>query len=275
VTLSHSWAARLSGGFFTLVFLVLCACASAPPSLPYPAYQNIADRADIFLAELPGVRARPIRLDLTRRNGYYRIELPSDWTGSTGATPGKAVEVFVLAGDLALGKERILGPGGYAYVPPGGLGFALRANSGAIVMYRVWDPRDGALMQTPLILDSGLVAWQETDIDGVFEKELRFDPGSQERTWLTRIEAGTSLPWRSSLSDRDGYLVSGQMTLAECTPQGPVIDEYVAGGYFVRPPDIAYFGPESVVAQDSIWLLHEDARMGSGNISACPGGGAR
>ncbi len=229
---------------------------------------NAVEAPEVFLAELPGVRARALSTNADRRTGHYLVDLPVAWTGSSGASPGKAVEIFVLAGDLSVGTD-VLRVGGYAYLPPGGLGVNLRAYDGAQVLYRIGDPKEGALMRTPLLLDSSLVDWQPTGVDGESIKELRFDPGSQERTWLRRLEPGATLPWRSSLSATESVLVSGDLDYAECVDGIPQVGAYLSGGYILRPADVPHGGPSTVIRQASVWLHHESLSLGSREAPDC------
>lgn len=256
---------------FLLVLILALAqvgCASKPV-LPYPAFVDTGEIGDVFLAELPGVRAKRFFADAENRTGSYRIDLPVSWVGSSGASPGKALEIFVLQGELGLGSDMQLTPGSYAYLPPGSLGFNLRAYDGARVLYRILDVSNGSVIQTPLIIDSNLLEWESTPVPGVFQKELRLDPGSGDRTWLEKIAAGTSLPWSASLSDREGYLLSGAMRNSECVAGVPVTDDYVAGGYFLRPADALHGGPDASITTDSIWFLRERASLGLSDRSKC------
>lgn len=269
--LSHSLAARYSGGFFLgLLLILLSGCAGSQPQAPYPAFMNASEAPEVFLAELPGVRARRLAVNADQRTGHYLVDLPVAWTGSSSASPGKALEIFVLAGQLSVGSDLVLGPSGYAYLPPGGLGANLRAYDGARILYRLSDPHPDAVIQTPILLDSNLLAWQPTELTGEFIKELRFDPGSQQKTWLRRIVPGTTLPWRSSLSATESILVSGDMDYAECVNGEVQLGPYLPGGYIRRPADVAHGGPGVVVRQESVWLQHESVSLGRGPTAGCP-----
>ncbi|MEM1176215.1 MAG: hypothetical protein AAGA33_09670 [Pseudomonadota bacterium] len=252
-----------------MLTILLAGCAGSTPQAPYPAFMNASEAPEIFLAELPGVRARRLAVNADQRTGHYLVDLPVAWTGSSSASPGKALEIFVLAGQLSVGSDLVLGPAGYAYLPPGGMGVNLRAYDGARVLYRISDPHPNAVIQTPILLDSNLLAWQPTDLDGEFVKELRFDPGSQQKTWLRRIAPGTSLPWRRSLSATESYLVSGDLDYAECVNGAVQLGPYLAGGYIRRPADVSHGGPASEVRQDSVWLQHESVSLGAGPAAAC------
>lgn len=262
----HSLAARLTGGFFLL--LLLGGCASGVPRLPYPAFQPVSGLPEVFLAELPGTRARLLSADAATRDGFYRVDLPAAWRGSSGASPGKSMELFVLAGRLSLGREFELGPGGYAYLPSGSLGFNLDANDGVRVLIRLQRSDADAVIRTPIILDSGLMAWTEL-LPGVEEKELRFDPGSRERTTLRRFSVGRGLPWFVSLSATEGYLVSGDMTLAECVGGEARSGPYPADSYVSRPADVPWGGPDAEVAATAVWFMHQRNALGETTDGDC------
>ncbi len=119
------WAA-----FFALL---VAGCASGPPKVPYPAFVVSDELPDIFMASLPGVRAKQFSGDPQTRRTSNRIDLPQAWKGTTGAAPGKSLEIFLLAGDLQVGDVK-LGTGGYAHVPPGSFGFNLQTSDGARIL---------------------------------------------------------------------------------------------------------------------------------------------
>lgn len=212
---------------------------------------------DIFLAALPGVRAKQYVSDMRTRTTSNRIDIPADWRGTTGGAPGKSLEIFVLAGKLKF-SEFVLSSGGYAYVPPGSLGFRLESDSGARILYFLDDVDASSVIRTPLILESTLLTWQETS-PGVFTKELRADPGNGSTTWLERIDPGAALPWQSSSTLREGYLVRGQYQHSECFAGKPQTWQYMAGGYFRRPANVVNAGPNAAATETSVWFLREQS----------------
>ncbi len=241
----------------SLLLAVLGAgCATGPEPPAYPAFVISDELPDSFLASLPGVRAKEFSSDARSRNMSNRIELPTDWSGTTGGSPGKSLELFVLSGELRL-ADIALTKGGYAYIPPGSLGFNMQSDEGATILYFLGDFDSAAFIRTPLILDSGLVDWQPTDAIGVFTKDLRVDPGSGERTWLLRVEPDAQIPWQSSSAQLEGYLVSGQFQDSECVAGEPYTDIYLPGGYFRRPSDSVHGGPEATAISESTWYLRE------------------
>ena len=115
--------------------VLLASCASGPPTLPYPAFVQVDELEDIFMASLPGIRAKQLAGDPKTRRSSNRIDLPQEWTGTSGGMPGRSLEIFVLSGTLVLADIQ-LRPGGYAYLPSGSLGFNLAAPNGARLGYR-------------------------------------------------------------------------------------------------------------------------------------------
>ena len=242
----------------TLLALTVSGCASfSQPKLPYPAFIQAGDLPDMFVAALPGVRAKPLAGDMRTRTSSSLVELPADWKGTTGGAPGKSVELYVLSGELTL-SEFALGAGGYAYIPPGSLGFSIATDNGAQLLYFLDDIDASSVIRSPMILDSGLVDWLETS-PGRYVKELRSDPGSGSRSWLLRIEPGAEYPWTSSSVVREGFMVSGQYQESECFNGKAQTWKYLPGGYFLRPPGIYSGGPEAVATTEATWFLREQS----------------
>jgi hypothetical protein len=192
----------LPGLLFCALALHMTACAPSQPDVPYPAFVRVDEIPDVFIAGLPGVRAKGlVGANSDSAGGGYRIDLPSSWQGTSGASPDKTLEIFVIDGELSV-ADVSLKRGGYAYLPPGTLGFKLKSSTGARILYFLDDIEPTAVIRTPLILESGLVEWEDTETDGVAVKELRADPGSGARTWLERTEPGATIPWQSSTPRR-------------------------------------------------------------------------
>jgi len=208
------------------------------------------------MASLPGVRAKQLAGDARTRSSSNRIDLPAQWVGTSGASPGKALEILVLEGTLQL-SDVALPPGGYAYLPSGTLGFNLRTDAGARILYFLNDVDPRAVIRTPLILDSRLLEWQSTVTGGSEVKELLADPGSGARTWLMRVRPGVSIPWESTSVLREGYLISGDYQHSECVNGKVHTARYLEGGYVYRPPNAINGGPDAAAVTESVWLLRE------------------
>ena len=236
--------------------LFFAACVSNDkPKLPYPAFIQAEELPDMFVAALPGIRAKPLAGDMRTRTSSALVTLPRDWKGTTGGAPGKSVEIFVLAGEVLLSDFKLTA-GGYAYVPPGSLGFGLSTDDGARMLYFLDDVDESSVIRSPMILDSGLVEWVET-MPGRHVRELRSDPGSGARTWLLRIEPGSTVPWTSSTGVREGFMVSGAYQDSECFNGVVQTWQYLPGGYFLRPPETYSGGSEAMATAETIWFLRE------------------
>lgn len=249
---------RAIRGFLLLALAwQMTACAPSQPDVPYPAFVRVDEIPDVFIAGLPGVRAKGlVGANSDSAGGGYRIDLPSSWQGTSGASPDKTLEIFVIEGELSV-ADVALKRGGYAYLPPGTLGFKLKSSTGARILYFLDDIETSAVIRTPLILESGVIDWEQTGIAGVAVKELRADPGSGARTWLQRVEPGATIPWQSSTANREGYLVVGNYTHSECVGSEVATDVYFAGGYVYRPAHSINGGPDSFAATTSIWFFRE------------------
>lgn len=245
----------------------LASCTSGPPELPYPAFVNVDELDNVFIAGLPGARAKQLAGDPRSRRSSNRVRLPADWSFTTGASPSQSVELFVLAGEIELG-EFTLTSGGYAYLPPATAGFPMRSVNGARILYFVDAANERAVIQTPLIASSTLLAWQPT-ATGFSVKELRSDPGSGFRTWLLKIEPGATRNWQRSTQTVEGYLLSGSVTETECNGTEAVTSEYFPGGYFYRPAGNVSGGPDSATTTGGIWFLRARGSEMIETVSGC------
>jgi hypothetical protein len=244
---------------------LLTACSNTRPQVFYPVYVQVADVSDTFPAAFPDSRAKVFSEDNRSRRISMRLQLPSDWSFVTGATPGKTIEIYVLAGDLTLGEFE-LEPGGYAFLPSGSAGVSMSSVGGALLLYFIDNVQAGAVIQTPIISNSNLLDWHAAsdaiEEFGLSTKELRMDPGSGARTWLIKIEPGAVQDWQKATTAQEGFLLSGQYRHSECAVHGVVRGEYFEGGYFLRPADAVNGGPESVAMETAVWLMRVPNRTG-------------
>lgn len=237
----------------------LSACAGGPPKLPYPAFVQVDELEDIFMASLPGVRAKQLSGDPQTRRTSNRIDLPPDWKGTSGGVPGRSMEIFVISGALKV-SDVVLENGGYAYFPSGSLGFNLSTDQHTRILYFVNDMDPESVIRSPIIMDSRLLHWDATAKVGVSRKELRNDPGNGARTWLVKVATGAAQAWESSSALREGYLVKGNQQYAECLNGKIEQWQYAPGGYFYRPADTISGGPESLALTESIWIMRETGK---------------
>ncbi len=250
---------RMKIQLIAVAAIILGGCASGPPKLPYPAFVQVDELSDIFMASLPGVRAKQLSGDPQTRRTSNRIDLPKDWKGTSGGVPGRSIEIYVIAGELNV-ADIVLERGGYAFFPAGSLGFNLEAKNGARILYFVNDTDPESVIRSPIIINSDLLQWQETAKLGVSTKELRSDPGNGAKTWLVRVSTGAAQAWESSGAVREGYLVTGNQQYAECVNGKVELWQYAPGGYFYRPANTISGGPKSLALTESIWVIRETSK---------------
>jgi hypothetical protein len=251
-----------------LIVLTVTACASGPPVLPYPAFVQVDELEDVFVASLPGVRAKQLAGDPMTRRSSKRIDLPADWSGTSGGSPGRSLELFVLQGGLKI-ADISLGPGGYAFLPSGSLGFNLSSGSGARILYFLNDVDPDAVIRSPIIVDTDLLDWEASENPGQWVMPLRSDPGSGALTWLLKIEPGSAVPWETTSTTREGYLVSGSYQHSECASGSAYTWQYLPGGYFFRPPGVVNGGPESKANSEAVWFLRQGETATTTKVPGC------
>lgn len=251
-----------------LLTLVVAGCSSTPPRLPYPAFVQTDELPDVFMATLPGVRAKRYAEDYAARTGRFRVDVPADWSGSSGGTPDGVLEIFVLEGELTVGDVKLI-PGGYAYLPSGSLGFRLQSASGARILYLVSPEDPVAVIQSPIIDDGVMSEWTPAG-QGLQVRMLREDPGSGARTWLLRVGPEAAQAWRRNTVALEGYLVSGQATVSECFEGRARTGSYTTGGYFVRPGGTTWGGGDTAVAREAVWFLREMSAGSEAVVGSCP-----
>ena len=96
----------------------------------------------------------------------------------------------------------------------------------------------------------------------VHVKVLRLDKGSGQMTWIATSPGGYPImsgegdlpPWSSSASWQEGFLIAGDMTIAECLPEGQVAGTYAPNGYFFRPAGAKHGGLSQFSDSFSVWL---------------------
>ena len=238
--------------------LIVTGCATTRPQLPYPVFVQADELPDIFLASLPGVRAKQFAGNPQTRRSSNRVVFPAQWSGTSGASPGKSLELYVLYGELRVGDLR-LQPGGYAWFPPGYSGANLNTTYGAEVLYFLDDANPANTVRTPIMYSSEVVDWQPLSDSpqdhGLAIKEIRRDSGSGARTWLLRISPDARFQWQSRPRILEGYLVSGRYRGSECYNGEAVSAEYTEGGYFHRPAGTVHAGPDERALETSVWLM--------------------
>lgn len=267
--------ARTLGPLAACVLLLAAGCANTPRNVPYPAFVQVDELEGTFHAGLPGTRAKGMSGDLHTGRFSALLLLPQQWRWTTGAAPGKSVEIFVLAGEVMLG-DLALRPGNYAWLPPGSTGLSMTSLHGAELLYFLNDAAPNAVIQTPLFMSRDVVPWQPLTEDpmdaGFVVKELRHDPGSGERTFLLKVEPGASQPWRKSSSKEEGFLLSGDYRHSECINGKTITGDYTPGGYFERPAGAVHGGPLAGSNEGAVWLMRTNSRAEITNADGCSPG---
>ena len=178
----------------------------------------------------------------------------------------------MLAGEIHL-AELALGPGGYAYLPAGSLGMNISTAAGAELLYFLDDLDPAAVIRTPLILQSGDIAWQPVSDDpgdfGLSVRELRADPGSGARTWLLKVDPVARRKWAKRSVVLEGYLIQGSYQHSECLDGKAATGSYTKGGYFQRPADVLNGGPDARSDGISIWILRTPTSGEVSNAVSC------
>lgn len=247
-----------------ITLLLLAACATGPRDVPYPAFMQADELEYVFLAELPGIRAKRLSGDLRSGRFSALLDLPESWRWNTGAAPGKSVEIYVISGEIML-ADLSLQAGNHAYLPPGSMGMSLRTSRGARILYFLDEANPNAVIQTPLFMSREVVPWRPADEDlanpAVAEKELRDDPGSGARTWLLKVSPGAKSSWMKATTATEGYLLAGEARHSECVGGKVVTGKYEPGGYFRRPAGAVYGAPPGGAETGAVWLMR---RQGGG-----------
>lgn len=255
-----------------LPVLLLAGCAASKTTVPYPAFIQADELPDIFMAGLPGIRAKRFTVNPDTRRSSNLMLLPPDWSFTTGSQPNKSVEIYVFAGTLKLG-EFTLSPGGYAYIPDGSVGLPLSTDEGARILYYIDDANPTSVIQTPLITNRNILDWEpasdEVDDIGLSVKVLREDPGSGARTWLLKVDPIATRGWQKRTVAEEGFLLEGSMRHSECVAGNVVTDVYTPGGYYIRPADAVNGGPDSAALQTSVWFVRTLAGGALESVDGC------
>ena len=182
------------------------------------------------------------------------MRYPPGWSREGPEHIAADEEIFVLEGALEMGGH-YYAQDAYAYLPAGWTRSSMRSEAGCTLLAfydreptLVLGEGDGAAEQDARAvpyLDTAAMAWDMTLNDpnlkhlGIGRKNLRTDPVSQERTFLSLILPQASPPGNSGPQEihpvvEESYLIGGTLT----GPQGTMHP----GAYFWRPPGIKH-GP--------------------------------
>lgn len=234
---------------------------------------------------LPGVRPAEFKLLSFDEHSGARtllVRLPAGWKQAPGYHSAD-LEMFVFKGGVSMSGEPA-GRYAYAYYPAGHT-HSISTEFGATVL-QMWSgkPDYVASAESRAGARSGdaIEGWRYGDSrsigpadfpafrDEPFREDspiriklMRHDEDSGEKTWIAVLPGGGPAmsgdgdlpPWASSASWEEGFLLGGDMTVAECVPQGEVAGTYTIGGYFFRPAGRRYGGPGLYSNGFAIWLF--------------------
>lgn len=245
----------------------------------FVAPRNLHLRPLIF-AGLPPVEFKQLSFDEKTGARTLLVTLPAGWKQPSGYH-GADLEMFVVEGGISIG-DKPMGRYAYAYYPAG-TAHSFGTKEGATVLF-FWNgapdytasatSRPGAkpgaidglaFHDVPTATPNVLPKFRDEPImknSPVHVKLLRSDPATGEVTWIATSPGGYpvmsgegDLPlWATSKSWEEGYMLAGDMTIAECLPEGQVAGTYAPNGYFFRPAGIAHGGLSQFSDSYSVWL---------------------
>jgi hypothetical protein len=232
----------------------------------------------------PGLPAAEFKqLSFDEKTGARTIlaKLPAGWKQPLGYHSAD-LEMFVVEGGISI-ENKPMGRYSYAYYPAG-YAHSFSTSGGATVV-QFWSGApdyvastksrtgtdttaavDGLLYNdVPTNGPSSLPKYRDEPLmknSPVQVKLLRLDKKSGQKTYIVTTPGGYpvmsgegGLPlWSSSKSWQEGFLLAGDMTIAECLPEGQVAGEYEPNGYFFRPAGIAHGGLSQFSKTFAVWL---------------------
>ena len=235
----------------------------------------------LTFAGLPGAEFKQLSFDEKTGARTILAKLPPGWTQPPGYHSAD-LEMFVVDGGISIGNKP-MGRYAYAYYPAG-YAHSFSTQEGATVLQfwsgapdyvRSANSRSGMnaasavdglrYNDVPTNGPSSLPKFRNEPImknSPVHVKLLRLDGKSGQKTWIVTTPGGYpvmsgegELPlWGSSRSWQEGFLLAGDMTIAECLPQGQVAGTYTPNGYFFRPAGVAHGGLSQYSDTFAVWL---------------------
>lgn len=234
------------------------------------------------LSDLPAAEFKQLSFDDRTGARTLLVKLPAGWQQAPGYHSAE-LEMLVVEGSVEIsGKE--MGRYSYAYYPAG-YAHSFRTDTGATLLQwwggppdYVQSTRSRAATNADIAIDgllytdvpttdpSSLPKFRDEPImrnSPIHIKVLRVDADTGQATWIATIPGGTRamrgeghLPlWSSSASWQEGFLLAGDMTVAECLPQGQAAGTYAPNGYFFRPAGIRYGGLSLYSDTFAVWLI--------------------
>lgn len=193
-----------------------------------------------------GVEAKVLSRDPADGALTALLRLPAAWRRPLGHVTA-SIDVFVLSGALRLG-DGLHSLGFYGHLPAGANSSAWTAEGETILFYAARSgapdflPEAGrpALGAGLVAVDTETVPWTGSQIPGpapgLVHKELRADPATGERMWISGIVPDWEYPrleWHDVIEEI--YCIAGDITLGNSGTM-------TAGSYLWRPPYVTH-GP--------------------------------
>jgi hypothetical protein len=258
----------------------------------------------LILPGLPAAEFKQLSFDEKTGARTMLVKLPAGWQQPPGYHSAD-LEMFVVEGGINIANKP-MGRYSYAYYPAG-YAHSFSTSGGATVLQFWAGPPDyvasaksragtesGSAIDGLLYNDvptngpSSLPKFRDEPVmqnSPIQVKLLRLDKKTGQKTYVMTTPGGYpvmsgegDLPlWSSSRSWQEGFLLAGDMTIAECLPQGQVAGAYAPNGYFFRPAGIANGGLSKYSETFAVWLYRTGPGHWETYRSSCaePSGGAR
>jgi hypothetical protein len=230
---------------------------------------------------LPVAEFKQLSFDENTGARTILAKLPAGWKQPLGYHSAN-LEMFVVEGGISIGNKP-MGRYSYAYYPAG-YAHSFGTTGGATVLQFWSGPPDyvpsassragtdsasavDGLMynDVPTNGPSSLPKFRNEPVmknSPIQVKLLRLDKRTGQKTFIVTTPGGYpvmsgegDLPlWSSNRTWQEGYLLAGDMTIAECLPEGQVAGAYGPNGYFFRPAGIAHGGLSQFSETFAVWL---------------------
>lgn len=236
----------------------------------------------LTLSGVPAAEFKQLSFDDKTGARTLLVKLPPGWKQASGYHSAD-LEMLVVEGGISIG-DKPMGRYSYAYYPAG-YAHSFSTEKGATVLEfwsgapdyvqsatsragtKTGDAIDGLLYNNvPTKGPSSLPKFRAEPVmenSPIHVKLLRHDASTGQMTWVATIPGGTramrgeeKLPlWSSSASWEEGFLLAGDMTIAECLPQGQAAGSYAPNGYFFRPAGLRHGGLSLYSDTFAVWLF--------------------
>lgn len=260
----------------------------------FVAPRNLHLRPLVF-AGLPPVEFKQLSFDEKSGARTLLVTLPAGWKMPSGYHSAD-LEMFVVEGGISVG-DKPLGRYAYAYYPAG-TAHSFGSKEGATVLFFFSGAPDYTASATsragakpgaidglayhdvPTTTPAVLPKYRDEPVmknSPVHVKLFRADPATGEATWIQTSPGGYpvmsgegALPlWATSKGWEEGFMLAGDLTIAECLPQGQVAGTYAPNGYFFRPAGVAHGGLSQYSDSYAVWLYRSGPGVWKTYTNSC------